>query len=330
MIDALMVDEMRGGQVAEVRSLAPDALPDGNVRVAVAYSSLNYKDALAVTGEGKIIRGEFPFVPGIDLVGQVEASETEAFAPGDWVIQTGWGLGEHRWGGYAQQMQLQAKHLVPLPKAMTPREAMIVGTAGFTAMLAVMALEDHDTAPDGGEIVVTGASGGAGSIAVALLGALGYRVVASTGNDAAHDDLRALGATRIIDRGELDGGPERPMQSARWAGAVDAVGGATLASIIAALDRHASVAAFGNAGGHELHTSVFPFILRGVNLLGIDSNTCPNERRRVAWQRLADTLTAAHYERVLNRVIGLDELVGVARSLLHGNIQGRVVVDVNA
>ena len=330
MIDALVLDEMRSGLAAEVRSLASDALPDGDVRVRVAYSSLNYKDALAVTGEGKIIRGDFPFVPGIDLVGQVDASDAEAFAPGDWVIQTGWGLGEHRWGGYAQQMQLQAEHLVPLPEAMTPREAMIVGTAGFTAMLAVTGLEDHGTAPEDGEVVVTGASGGAGSMAVALLGALGYRAVASTGTESAHDYLRDLGATRIIDRSDLGGGPERPMQSARWAGAVDAVGGATLATLIAELERHASVAAFGNAGGHELHTSVFPFILRGVNLLGIDSNTCPDDRRRLAWQRLADTLIEAHYEQMLSQAIGLHEIVGVARAMLQGNIQGRVVVDVNA
>lgn len=329
MIDALVLDETRGGLAAEVRSLASDGLPEGDVWVHVAYSSLNYKDALAVTGEGKIIRGDFPFVPGIDLVGQVEASEVEAFAPGDWVIQTGWGLGEQRWGGYAQQMRLCAEHLVPLPEAMSPRQAMIVGTAGFTAMLAVMALEDHAT-PDDGDIVVTGASGGAGSMAVALLSALGFRAVASTGTEAAHDYLRALGAARIIDRSELDEGPERPMQSARWAGAVDAVGGATLATIIAELERHASVAAFGNAGGHELHTSVFPFILRGVNLLGIDSNTCPNDRRRVAWQRIAETLTDAHYERMLNQVISLSEIVGVARAMLQGNIQGRIVVDVNA
>jgi acrylyl-CoA reductase (NADPH) len=330
MIDALLLDDASGTLTADVRSVSEKDLPEGDVQVAVAYSSLNYKDALAVTGEGIIIRGDFPFVPGIDLVGQVEASAADAFAPGDWVIQTGWGLGEHRWGGYAQQMRLKAEHLVPLPDGMTPREAMIVGTAGFTAMLAVMALEDHNTTPTDGEVVVTGASGGAGSIAVALLSARGYRVVASTGTEAAHDDLRDLGAARIVGRDAFDDGPERPMQSARWAGAIDAVGGATLATLIAELERHASVAAFGNAGGHELHTSVFPFILRGVNLLGIDSNTCPNDRRRIAWHRLADTLTDVHYERVLNRVIGLDEVVESARAVLQGNIQGRIVVDVNA
>lgn len=330
MLDALVLDESRGTLTADVRRLAEDELPEGDVLVSVLYSSLNYKDALAVTGEGKIIRGDYPFVPGIDLVGRVEASEASAFSPGDLVIQTGWGLGEHRWGGYAQTMRVQAEHLVRLPENMTPEQAMVVGTAGFTAMLAVMALEDHDVGPDDGEIVVTGASGGAGSMATAILAALGYLVVASTGTEAAHDYLRDLGAARIIDRSAFDEGPDRPMQSARWAGAVDAVGGKTLATLITELQRHASVAAFGNAGGHELHTSVFPFILRGVNLLGIDSNTCPNDRRRAAWERLDETLTDTHYEQMLNRVIGLQEIVGASRAMLQGNIQGRVVVDVNA
>lgn len=330
MIEALVLDEdAHGALTAEVRPLDEDALPEGDVLVSVLYSSLNYKDALAVTGEGKIIRGAYPFVPGIDLVGRVEGSETEAFATGDLVIQTGWGLGEQRWGGYAQTMRLRAEHLVPLPASMTPRQAMIVGTAGFTAMLAVMALEDHGMRPADGEIVVTGASGGAGSMATSILASLGYTVATSTGTEAAHGYLRDLGAARIIDRSAFDRGPSRALESARWAGAVDAVGGKTLATLIAELERHASVAAFGNAGGHELHTSVFPFILRGVNLLGIDSNTCPNDRRRTAWQRLADLLTDAHYERMLHRVIGLKEIVGAAQTMLRGNIRGRVVVDVN-
>lgn len=330
MFDALLVDDASGSHEAEVRSLSVDDLPAGDVHVTVHHSSLNYKDALAVTGAGKIIRGELPFVPGIDVVGQVETSESDAFSAGDWVIQTGWGLGEHRWGGYAQQMRLKSEHLVPLPEEMTPREAMIIGTAGYTAMLAVMALEDHGAAPDDGEVVVTGASGGAGSMAIALLSQLGFDTVASTGSASAHDYLRALGAARIVDRSEFEGGPERPMQSARWAGAIDAVGGDTLATLIAEMQRHASIAAFGNAGGHELNTTVFPFILRGVNLLGIDSNTCPNDRRRVAWQRLADLLTDALYERVLSDVIGLHAIPATAQSMLDGNIRGRVVVDVNA
>jgi acrylyl-CoA reductase (NADPH) len=330
MFDALLLDDSRGSLTADVQALSTSDLPEGDVQVAVAYSSLNYKDALAVTGAGKIIRGDFPFVPGIDLVGQVEASKSDAFAPGDWVIQTGWGLGEHRWGGYAQQMRLKAEHLVLLPDGMTPRESMIIGTAGFTAMLAVMALEDHSTDPNDGEIVVTGASGGAGSMAVALLSRLGFASVASTGTASAHDYLRELGADRIVDRSAFDQGPERPMQSAQWAGAVDAVGGDTLATLIAEMQRHASIAAFGNAGGHELHTTVLPFILRGVNLLGIDSNTCPNDRRRVAWQRHADLLTDALYDRMLNRVVSLHDISSTAQAMLDGNIRGRVVVDVNA
>lgn len=330
MIDALILDESGGALTAEVRSLDASDLPEGDVRVSVLYSSLNYKDALAVTGEGTIIRGAYPFVPGIDMVGRVEASEAAAFQPGDLVIQTGWGLGEHHWGGYAQQQRVRSDWLVPLPAPMTPREAMIIGTAGFTAMLAVMALEDHETSPGAGEIAVTGASGGAGSFAVAVLGALGYTVVASTGSEESHAYLRELGAARIIGREAFSKGPARPMQSARWAGAVDAVGGATLATIITQLERHASVAAFGNAGGHELHTSVFPFILRGVNLLGIDSNTCPNDRRQTAWQRLADTLSKETLGRIQNRVIGLADIPAASRELLDGDVQGRIVVDVNA
>jgi acrylyl-CoA reductase (NADPH) len=330
MFDALLLNDASGSLNANVQPLSVDDLPEGDVQVAVHYSSLNYKDALAVTGAGKIIRGDFPFVPGIDLVGQVEATGSDAFASGDWVIQTGWGLGEHRWGGYAQHMRLKAEHLVPLPNGMLPREAMTIGTAGYTAMLAVMALEDHDTKPGNGEVVVTGASGGAGSMAVALLNQLGFDAVASTGTASAHDYLRSLGATRIVGRDEFEDGPKRPMQSGRWAGAIDAVGGDTLATLIAEMQRHASIAAFGNAGGHELHTTVFPFILRGVNLLGIDSNTCPNDRRRVAWQRLADLLTDALYEQVLSDVISLRDIPATAQSMLDGNIRGRVVVDVNA
>lgn len=330
-MDALFLNPTDDGMAATVRAMDDEALPAGDVLVDVLYSSLNYKDGLAVTGKGKIIRGAFPFVPGIDLVGRVRASEAAAFEAGDLVIQTGWGLGETRWGGYAQQMRVRSEHLVPLPDGLTPRQAMIIGTAGFTAMLAVMALEDHGADPGtSGEIVVTGASGGAGSIAVAVLGAQGYDAVASTGTASAHEYLRNLGATRIVDRSAFDQGPERPMQSAQWAGAIDAVGGSTLATLISELERHASVASFGNAGGHELHTTVFPFILRGVNLLGIDSNTCPNDRRRAAWQHLADLLSEGHYERLLNRIIGLGEVPSASEDIVGGKVRGRVVVDVNA
>lgn len=330
---ALFLDEQGG--TPHIRDVPEGDLPDGEVLVAVSHSGLNYKDALAVTGRGKIIRGSYPFVPGIDLAGEVVESTSPNFAVGDSVIGTGWGLGENRWGGYAERQRVPARVLVPLPGGMTPKQAMTAGTAGLTAMLAVLALEEHGTDPAGGrsgagEVVVTGASGAAGSFAVALLAEAGFEVVASTGSEDAHAYLRELGAARIINRRELSGGPERPMQSARWAGAVDAVGGATLATLLSEMERHASVAAFGNAGGHELHTTVFPFILRGVNLLGVDSNTCPNERRRTAWQRLAQGLTGAHFDRITDRVVAISEVAAASEDVLAGRTRGRVVVDVGS
>jgi len=318
-----------GEQVGAVKELTVDDLPEADTLVDVQYSSLNYKDGLAVTGRGKIIRGEYPIVPGIDLAGRVLQTESDRFARGDFVIGTGWQLGEVVWGGYTQTAKVAADRLVSLPDDLTPRQAMVVGTAGFTAMLSVMALEEHGVKTDAGEVVVTGASGGAGSMAVALLGALGYEAVASTGSEGAHDYLRALGAHRIVGRDAFDQGPSRPMESGRWAGAVDAVGGKTLATLIAQLDRHGTVAAFGNAGGHELHTTVLPFILRGVNLLGIDSNTCPNDRRTVAWERIAQTLTPQTLKRMTERTIGLDDLPDAADAILSGEVRGRIVVDVN-
>ena len=328
---ALVLDTQDGELRAEVREVDSGDLPHGDVLVEVLYSSLNYKDGLAVTGSAKIIRGEYPFVPGIDLVGRVLESESDDFAPGDLVIQTGWWLGEVQWGGYAEQMRVQSDHLVPLPDDLSPQEAMTIGTAGFTAMLSVIALEDHGVAPDGdGEVVVTGASGGAGSIAVALLAARGYEPVASTGSEEARDYLQDLGAAHIVDRSVFSEGPDRPMESGRWKGAIDAVGGKTLATLIAQMERHGSIASFGNAGGHELKTTVLPFILRGVNLLGIDSNTCPNDRRRRAWEQLAETLSTDHFDRITQRVIGLDELPAASQDIVSGNVQGRVVVDVNA
>ena len=330
MFDALVLDQREGRLTAAVRSLEPGDLPDGDVLVAVHYSSLNYKDGLAVTGEGKIIRGAYPFVPGIDLVGTVQASESPLFAAGDVVVGTGWGLGEVHWGGYAQQQRVRAEWLVPLPDGLSPRQAMVIGTAGLTAMLSVMALEAHGTTPDRGEVVVTGASGGVGSMAVALLARLGYTVVASTGSDAAHAYLRTLGAARIIARDELGRGPQRPMDTARWAGAVDTVGGETLAAVISQLGRHASVAACGLAGGSQLDTTVFPFILRGVNLLGIDSNTCPNDVRRTAWRRLAGALPAEALDRMTAAVIPLADVPAASRRILKGDVRGRTVVRVGA
>lgn len=330
MFEALVLDK-DGDVEAQLRQLEVDDLPDAGpdeVRIEVLYSSLNYKDALAVTGAGQIIRGAYPIIPGIDLVGRVRESKHESFSSGDLVIGTGWQLGEVDWGGYTEQAKVDGNKLVPLPDALSPAQAMVIGTAGFTAMLAVMALEDHAVTPEDGEVVVTGASGGAGSFAVALLDALGYSVVASTGSEEAHEYLHALGAERIVGRSPFEDGPERPLDSARWAGAVDAVGGNTLASLLAQTQRHGSVAAFGNAGGHEFRTSVFPFILRGVNLLGIDSNTCPNNRRREAWSQLASLLRDDHFDRITHRTISLAEIPEASRELLSDRVQGRVLVDV--
>jgi acrylyl-CoA reductase (NADPH) len=330
MFNALLLDRIDEGLSANVHALDVGDLPEGDVLVAVTYSSLNYKDALAVTGRGKIIRGAFPFVPGIDLVGRVDASAAPAFNEGAMVILTGGGLGEHTWGGYSQRQRVAARWLVPLPAAMTPLRAMTMGTAGFTAMLSVMALEAHGVTPDRGEVVVTGASGGVGSIAVALLAGLGYPVTASSGSEDAYAYLRDLGAARFIHRDELGRGAERPLASAQWAGAVDTVGGETLAAILSTLDRHGSVAACGNAGGHELHTTVFPFILRGVNLLGIDSNTALPARRRAAWHRLVADLPEHAWDAILADVIPLHQVPMMCEKLLNGEVRGRVVVDVNA
>ncbi len=324
---ALLLTKSDGGIDAAVTVVDDADLPDGDVLIDVAYSSLNYKDGLAVTGKGKIVRADFPFVPGIDLAGTVAESRSERFAPGDEVVLTGWGTGEDRWGGFAERARASAEHLVPLPDGLSLKGAMTVGTAGFTAMLAVMALEEHGAEPGHGEVVVTGASGGAGSMAVALLHRLGYDAVASTGTEAAHPYLHSLGAARIIGRDELGGGPEQPLEKARWAGAIDGVGGPTLASLIAQTERHGSVAAYGLAQSHELHTTVFPFILRGVNLLGIDSNTCPPERRAVAWRRLAEVLTRGDLD-AMQHTIGLGEVIAFSDKITRGETQGRIVVDV--
>ncbi len=328
-MNALLLTQSDEGLAAALTAVDEADLPEGDVLIDVAYSSLNYKDGLAVTGKGPVVRGAFPFVPGIDLAGTVAASEDGRFAAGDAVILTGWGTGEDRWGGFAERARASAGHLVPLPGGLSLKEAMVIGTAGFTAALAVMALEEHGVAPGAGEVVVTGASGGAGSMAVALLHRLGYDAVASTGTEAAHPYLHSLGAARVIGRDELGGGPERPMEKARWAGAVDGVGGPTLAALLAQTERHGSIAAYGLAQSHELHTTVFPFILRGVNLLGIDSNTCPPERRAAAWHRLADVLTSGDLE-AMQQTIGLGEVVAFSEKITRGETQGRIVVDVKA
>ena len=325
---ALVLQKTDSGIDPQLEEVDPSRLPDGEVLIDVSHSSLNYKDGLAVTGKGKIVRGEFPFVPGIDLVGTVAASDSDPWAIGDAVVLTGWGTGEERWGGYAEQARAHADHLVRLPEGLSPASAMAIGTAGFTAMLSVMALEHAGITE--GDIAVTGASGGVGSTAIALLAHAGYAVHAFTGTPSARDGLRQLGATEVHDRAELAEPPKAPMGKGTWAGAVDSVGGTTLATLLATTARRGCVAACGLAGGHALHTTVFPFILRGVTLAGIDSNTSPQDERQHAWDRLA----AAHAEGALDAVaqttIGLADVPEWAETIVAGQTVGRVIVDVRA
>jgi acrylyl-CoA reductase (NADPH) len=325
---ALVLDETDGKVHAALKRLASSALPDGDVTVAVAYSSLNYKDGMILESLGRLVR-TYPHVPGIDLAGTVIESRSPAYKPGDKVVLTGWRVGEAHWGGYAQRARVKADWLVPLPPGLGEREAMAIGTAGFTAMLALMDLEANGLKPGAGEILVTGANGGLGGVAVALLAARGYQIVASTGRPEAAEHLRALGASRIMHRSELAEAPARPLMPEKWAGAVDAVGGTTLAAILAALKYGASVAACGLAGGNKLETSVIPFLLRGVKLLGIDSVMCPLAQRQAAWQRLARDLPRDALNR-LTQVIPLSALPAEAPKILRGQTKGRVVVDVNA
>ena len=324
---ALVVDREGDAVQPSIQQLSPDALPAEDVTVAVAYSSLNYKDGLAVTGEGRIVR-DYPMVPGIDFAGRVEESQSPAFRPGDQVVLTGWGVGERHWGGYAQLARVKGEWLVPLPPGLSPQQAMGIGTAGFTGMLSVMALEERGLTPGGREVVVTGAAGGLGSLAVAILANLGYNVVASTGRSEAHEYLTALGARQIVDR-QAVAAPGRPLESERSGGAIDTVGGDTLAGLLRAMARGTSVAACGLAGGSELRTTVMPFILRGVSLLGIDSVLCPQDRRRTAWARLARDLPRDALDRVM-QVVPLAEVPALGRQILQGQVRGRVVVDVNA
>ncbi|MBO6576320.1 MAG: oxidoreductase [Rhodothermales bacterium] len=322
MVTALFIEEKGKNPAVNLREVPLDSLPEGDLDVEVLWSSLNYKDALALTGRSPIVRAPFPFVPGIDLAGRVLASRSPTFAPGDMVLQTGWGLGENRWGGYAGRACLRSEHVVPLPEGMSAREAMIVGTAGFTAMLACMAIQAHGVAD--GPIAVTGASGGVGSISVALLARLGHEVVASTGSgDPGY--LQELGASRIIGRDDLASGAHRALDSGRWGGAVDSVGGSTLEALISQTMTRGAIAACGLAGGHELNTTVFPFILRGVGLLGIDSNTCPDALRREAWSRLRDLMDGELYA-LLAAETDLAGVHGEAVALLGGKKRGRTVV----
>ncbi len=325
---ALLLEQIDGNVQASLKELPPSDLPAGEVLVSVAYSSLNYKDGLAVTNKGRIIRN-FPMVPGIDLAGTVEESASPAYKPGDAVLVTGWGIGERSWGGYAQKARVKADWLVPLPDGLTVQQAMGIGTAGFTAMLCVLTLEERGVRPDGREVLVTGAGGGVGSIAVAVLAKLGYNVVAATGRAETHAYLRSLGAKDLLDRNAIAKPSGRPLESERWGGAVDTVGGDALAAILPSMAYRSTVACCGNAAGINLNTTVFPFILRGVGLIGCESVQCPQPRRREAWQRLARDLPKSALEQII-QVAPLADVPRLSEAILAGQIRGRVVVDVNA
>ncbi|HWB51919.1 MAG TPA: MDR family oxidoreductase [Stellaceae bacterium] len=323
---ALMLHEAGGKVSSRIESVAEDRLPEGEVTVAVEYSTLNYKDGMILQGQGRLVRA-YPHVPGIDFAGTVETSRSTAFRPGDKVVLTGWRVGEVQWGGYAEKARVKADQLVPLPPGLTTRQAMAIGTAGFTAMLAVIALEKHGLGL-GSEVLVTGATGGVGSTAIALLSSLGHKVAASTGRTALKSYLEGLGAAEVVDRAAFASPPTRPLDRERWDGAIDAVGSATLATILTQLKYRASVAACGLAGGNDLPTTVLPFLLRGVNLLGIDSVMCPREPRVEAWRRLAQDLPLDRLDRMIEE-IPLSQVAGLAPRILGGQIRGRTVIDVH-
>ena len=327
MFRALIVEKDEQGQTsADVREIDEDRLPDGNVTVAVEYSTVNYKDGLCVGPGGGLVRN-YPHVPGIDFAGTVESSDDDRYKPGDKVVLTGWRVGEVHWGGYAEKARVNADWLVPLPGGLTTRQAMAVGTAGFTAMLAVMALEDHGLKAGDGEVLVTGAAGGVGSVATAILSKLGYDVAGVTGRPETADYLTSLGATRIVPREELAETVKRPLEAETWAGCVDAVGGPMLARVLGQMKYGSSVAAVGLAGGAGLPATVIPFLLRGVNLLGIDSVMQPYENRLRAWDRIASDLPMDKLDAMIVDA-GLGDLPKLGADILKGQVRGRVVVDV--
>ncbi|VVO46160.1 Acrylyl-CoA reductase AcuI [Pseudomonas fluorescens] len=323
MFDAVLIEKDDTGYRATLQSLQETQLPEGDVTVRVHYSTLNYKDALAITGKGPVVR-KFPMVPGIDLAGTVEHSDNPAYKAGDQVLLNGWGVGENHWGGLAQKARLKGDWLIPLPAGFTAAQAMAIGTAGYTAMLCVMALERHGVTPESGEILVTGANGGVGSFAIALLSGLGYQVVASTGRPQESDYLKALGASDIIDRASLSE-PGKPMVKERWAGVIDSVGSHTLANACAATRYGGVVAACGLAQGMDFPASVAPFILRGITLAGIDSVMRPRQDRIDAWNRLDRDLDRKLLEQI-TRTVALKDIIPMAQQLLAGQVRGRLVV----
>ncbi len=329
MFKALIVDKAADGRITQsIEQISEGRLPAGDVLVDVAFSTLNYKDGLCLTGGGGLVRS-YPHVPGVDFAGTVAESLDPRFKPGDAVVLTGWRVGETQWGGYAQRARVRADWLVPLPKGLTLRQTMAVGTAGLTAMLAIMDLEAQGLKPGDGPVLVTGAAGGVGSVATAILARLGHEVVAVTGRPETEAYLRGLGASRIVPRAELADAPTKPLDRETWAGCVDAVGGAMLARVLTQMKYRAAVAAVGLAGGAAAPFTVIPFLLRGVKLLGIDSVMRPYADRVTAWERIARDLDLDKLEAMI-RPATLAELPDLGRAILKGAVQGRVVVDVNA
>ena len=330
MFNALVVnkDEESGKTSAAVEQISTDQLPEGNVVVNVEYSTVNYKDGLCIGPGGGLVRA-YPHVPGIDFAGTIESSDDPRYSAGDSVVLTGWRVGEVHWGGYAQKARVNADWLVPLPSGLSSRQAMAVGTAGFTAMLAVMALEDHGLKPGEGPVLVTGAAGGVGSAATAILANLGYEVAAVTGRPETEEYLRGLGATQIVPREEINETVKRPLERETWAGCVDAVGGDMLARVLGQMKYGGSVSAVGLAGGAGLPATVIPFLLRGVNLLGIDSVMQPYDNRLRAWERIAKDLPMDKLEAMIHPAT-LGDLPTLGKDILKGQVKGRVVVDVNA
>lgn len=326
MFKAILIDKQDGKQSVRLAEVDEAQLPEGAVTVRIAYSTINYKDGLAITGKSPVVR-KFPMIPGIDFAGVVEASTSDDWREGDRVLLNGWGVGEGHWGGLAQKARVNAAWLQRLPERFSAQQAMAIGTAGYTAALCVETLVTHGLKPDRGEVLVTGASGGVGSVAIALLARAGFNVVASTGKLSEGDYLKSLGASQVMDRNEL-AQPGKPLQKERWAGVVDSVGSHTLANACAQTRYRGLVAACGLAQGMDFPASVAPFILRGVSLLGVDSVMAPRELREPAWNRLARDLDTAAIDRI-SKVIGLGEVPEAAQELISGKIRGRIVVDVN-
>ncbi len=326
MFKAIVINKDERGYRAEVSSVDEASLPEGDVRVRVAYSTLNYKDGLAITGKGPIVRS-FPMVPGIDFAGEVVESASPDFKVGDQVLLNGWGVGENHWGGLAQQARVKAEWLIPLPKGFTPRQALAIGTAGYTAMLCVMALQKHGLRPNDGEVLVTGAAGGVGSFAITLLSKLGFAVVASTGRATEAEYLKKLGATEIIDRVALSE-PGKPLAKERWAAVVDSVGSHTLANACAQTKSNGAVAACGLAQGMDFPATVAPFILRGITLYGINSVTVPRDKRIAAYEQLSQLVDLKTLDEISHE-ISLEESLKYADDLMAGNVRGRLIVDVN-